>query len=125
MKSFLDRAFSTFSNEGYPSLSLPNSLYGTVIIGVNIVLLVLCNQEKGPTFLRSVLSVLYENQNRAASNILIHDYSDKSKWGAFKYKNSEERPDKEKIWYKLLTQSDKHINDLIHWWRQISLNFQF
>jgi hypothetical protein len=91
---------------------------------VPIVLLVLCNRKRGPSFLRAVLSVLYENSDRAAPQILIHDAVNDSKWGRFRYDNPDDRPDDEKNWYNLLTKTDQNINDLIHWWRQFCLNYE-
>jgi len=53
---------------------------------------------------------------------LIHD-ADSKEWGQFKYNKPEDHPKDEQSWYNLLTKSDKSINDLIHWWRQICLNY--
>ena len=94
------------------------------LLKVPIVYLVLCNRQRGPSFLRAVLSVLYENSNRAAPQILIHDADNDMKWGAFKYDNPEDRPDDEKAWYNLLTKTEENIDDLIHWWRQFCLNYE-
>ncbi len=94
------------------------------LLQVPIVLLVLCNRKRGPSFLRAVLSVLYENREKAEPQILIHDAENEEKWGRFKYSNAEERPDEEKVWYNLLTQSEEQVNDLIHWWRQLCMSFE-
>ncbi len=94
------------------------------LLQVPIVLLVLCNRKRGPSFLRAALSVLYENREKAAPQILIHDADNEEMWGRFKYANAGERPDEEKVWYNLLTQSEEQIEDLIHWWRQLCLNFE-
>ena len=57
---------------------------------VPILLLVLCNHKRGPAFLRDVLSVLFENADRATPQILIHDVDNYSNWGQFKYTNPED-----------------------------------
>ena len=56
---------------------------------VPIVLLVLCNHKRGPDFLQAVLSVLFENTDRATPQIIIHDVDNDLKWGQFKYINPE------------------------------------
>ena len=90
---------------------------------VTIILLVLFNHKRGPAFLQAVLSVLFENVDRATPQILILDVDNDFRWGQLKYTNSEDQPKYEKYWYNLLTKSDEHINNLIHWWRQFRLNY--
>ena len=91
---------------------------------VPIVFLVICNAKRGPDFLRSVLSVLYENQGKVPGVVLVHDADNNSKWGQFKYDNPDDRPKAERDWYNLLTKSDDAIDDLIHWWQQLCLNWE-
>jgi len=93
------------------------------LLQVPILLLVLCNAKRGPSFLRAVLSVLYEKRARVAPQVLIHDADNDDKWGKFKYANPDDRPDNEKAWYNLLTKSEESINDLIYFWRQFCLNY--
>ena len=44
-------------------------------------------------------------------------------WGKYKYCDQSDRLSGEKIWYDLLTKSDKNIDDLIHYWQQFWLNW--
>lgn len=89
---------------------------------VPILILVLCNAQRGPAFLRALLSVLYDNRARVDPVILIHDI-ESEEWGSFKYENRADRPADEQEWYNLMTKSEDAIDDLIHWWRQLCLNY--
>ena len=86
-------------------------------------LLVLCNRERGPSFLRAVLSVLHENSDKVADDCkLFHDL-DSTEWGRYEYIDPNERPADEKCWYDILTRDSQTTTDLIHFWRQFCLNF--
>jgi hypothetical protein len=64
--------------------------------------------------------VLHENP---VENVkLFHDESS-SKWGQYIYENLSERPEEEQVFYDLLTENDETISDLIHFWRQLCLNW--
>ena len=85
-------------------------------------LLVLTNRKRGPPFLCAVLSVLCKHSDRVPDNVaLINDVGDQ--WGRYIYESNHERNEDEKLWYDLLTQNDKSINDLIHIWPQFFLNW--
>ena len=58
-----------------PDVAAPQLLPGATVKAHNymIVLLVICNHTLDPAFLRSMLSVLYDNTGTGAPVILIHD----------------------------------------------------
>ena len=86
-----------------------------------LVIIMLTNRKRGPAFLRAALSVLHENSNRVPGVELINDAG--GDWGLYIHTNCDDRPEDEKLWYNLLTQSETNINDLIHFWRQFCLNW--
>ena len=86
-----------------------------------ILLLLLTNWKRGPSFLRVVLSVFHENADRVPDVMLINDAGDA--YGTYIYANPADRPKDEKAWYDLLTKDTTTIDDLIHFWRQFCLNW--
>ena len=80
------------------------------LLKVPIVLLVLCQRQRGTAFLRAVLSVLHENSGKVPEGfVLFYDKvngagGESSAWGRYIYINPDHRPDDEKVWYDLLTQ---------------------
>ena len=86
-----------------------------------LIILMLTNRKRGPSFLRAALSVLHEQSHRVPGVQLINDPG--GDWGLYIITNSDERGDEEKLWYNLLTQSERNINDLIHFWQQFCLNW--
>ena len=104
------------------------------LLKVPILLLVLCNRKRGAPFLRAVLSVLHEYVENNISTeepidvMFIHDAdtanSDDPKWGKYIYADPNNRPENEKIWYDLLTKSKENIDDLVHFWQQLCLNWR-
>ena len=104
------------------------------LLKVPILLLVLCNRKRGAPFLRAVLSVLHEYVENNISTeepidvMFMHDAdtanSDDPKWGKYIYADPNDRPEDEKIWYDLLTKSKENIDDLVHFWQQLCLNWR-
>ena len=86
-----------------------------------LVILMLTNRKRGSAFLRATLSVLHENSNRAPGVELINDAG--RDWGMYIHISAAERPEDEKLWYNLLTQSESNIDDLLHFWQQFCLNW--
>ncbi|KAL7548072.1 hypothetical protein ACHAWF_011358 [Thalassiosira exigua] len=78
--------------------------------------------ERGAPFLRAVLSVFHEYCHKVPDGVtMVNDIGEG--WGCYVYQNPDDRPEEERVWYDLLTRDDEQIDDLIHFWRQICLNW--
>lgn len=88
-----------------------------------LILLVLTNRSRAPSFLRAVLCVLHNHFDQVPDQItMIHDAGDS--WGKYMYTDLKGQPEDENIWHNLLTKDKQTVNNLIYFWQQFELNFR-
>ena len=81
--------------------------------------LLLCNQKNSAPFLRALLSLMHESPVDELDSAILINEPESSDWGRYVYKDANQRPPDEKMWYDLLS---GHKEDVIHWWQQFGLN---
>ena len=79
------------------------------LLKVPIVLLILCQRQRGHAFLRALLLVLHENLGKVPEGVAFfhnkgNGTGETSSAGMYIYNKPDQRPDYMNVWYDLLTQ---------------------